>query len=84
MSVRQELDELKLDSVTGGAAAPKPTQFDQSTTGNKKMVNQNNVNGQNKVSIVQYNTVKGNSGEVKFGSPIHIDGTSGPVNITLS
>lgn len=83
MSVRQELDELKLNEVTGGAAAQQPTRIDQRTTGNKNMVNQSNVNGPNKMSIVQYNTVEGNSGNVKIGSPVHFDGTKGPLTINI-
>lgn len=84
MGVRQELDELGLDMVTGGASPAAKGKIDQSTTGNKNVVNQNNVKGQNKMGIVQYNTVKGNSGNVKIGSPVHIDGAVGPVNITIS
>ncbi len=83
MSVRQELDELKLDGITGGTSAPEPTRIKQSATGNKNMVNQSNVNGPNKISIVQYNTVEGNSGNVKIGSPVHFDGTTGPLNLTI-
>lgn len=84
MHVRQEIDELELAMVTGGASPVVKGKIDQSTKGNENVVNQNNVNGQNKLGIVQHNNVKGNSGNVKIGSPVHIDGSAGPVNLTIA
>lgn len=78
---RQELDELNLDMVAGGANMVKPAPINQNTTGNKNAVNQNNVNGKNQIGVVQYNHVKGNNGNVKIGSPVNIDHPAGPINI---
>ena len=79
---RQELDELNLDMVAGGANTVKPAPINQNTTGNKNAVNQNNVNGKNQIGVVQHNHVKGNKGNVKIGSPVNIDHPAGPIYIS--
>ncbi len=79
---RQELDELNLDMIAGGANTVNPATINQNTTGNKNAVNQNNANGKNQIGVVQHNHVKGNNGNVKIGSPVNIDHPAGPIYIS--
>jgi len=73
---KEELNELHLDTVAGGGVG-----IDQSSNGNKKAVQQNNANGKNEIKIIQYNTIKGNSGDVKTGPNMTIEHHSGPITI---
>lgn len=79
---KEELNEQNLDMVTGGAK--ESVKVDQNIIGNKKHVQQSNVNGKNEIKAVQYNTVKGNTGKVTINGPINLENTNGPVNLTFN
>ena len=78
---REELTELNLDRVVGGTKQAQ-TNITQDNTGNKKTVQQTNVNGKNEIKVVQYNKVTGNKGNVKIGSPVNIEHPTGPIYIS--
>ena len=77
MAEKMELDFEEMDNVTGGKSVKQNNK-------NKKSNQQNNVNGDNNNDVTQINYVKGNSGNVKVGSPVSIkDFKNSTINVNL-
>ena len=75
MAGKEELNVEALGNVAGGR---------KTNTHNERSVLMTNQNGDNNIKIVQHNDIKGNSGNVKVGSPVTVEKNNGPINLTIN